>query len=155
MEAQLESYLQEAKARQLSELQEWLRIPSISTLSAHKKDVRRAAEWLADNMRNAGLENIQIIDSDTQPMVYADWLHAGSDKPTVLIYGHFDVQPVDPLNLWHTPPFEPAVRGADLVATCTTGAAFVLKFIVLAALSFFIAMGYGELAVAASAASAA
>jgi acetylornithine deacetylase/succinyl-diaminopimelate desuccinylase-like protein len=62
------------------------------------------------------LENIHIIDTETQPMVYAEWLHAGEDKPTVLIYGHFDVQPVDPLELWHTPPFEPTVRGEDLFA---------------------------------------
>jgi acetylornithine deacetylase/succinyl-diaminopimelate desuccinylase-like protein len=114
MEPKVESYLQEAKARQVAELQEWLRIPSISTLSAHKGDVQRAAQWLAENMRKAGLENISIIDSETQPMVYADWLHAGSDKPTVLIYGHFDVQPVDPLDLWQSPPFEPTVRGDDL-----------------------------------------
>lgn len=112
----LEGYLQDAKPRQLAELQEWLRIPSISALSAHKQDVLAAAEWLADNMRQAGLENIEVIHTATQPMVYADWLHAGSDKPTVLIYGHFDVQPVDPLKLWHTPPFEPTVRGDDLYA---------------------------------------
>jgi acetylornithine deacetylase/succinyl-diaminopimelate desuccinylase-like protein len=116
MEAKVDSYLQDAKARQLAELQEWLRIPSISTLSAHKADVMAAAEWLVANMTAAGLENIQIIKTATQPMVYADWLHAGNDKPTILIYGHFDVQPVDPLNLWHTPPFEPTVRGDDLFA---------------------------------------
>ncbi|MCC6454044.1 MAG: dipeptidase [Caldilineaceae bacterium] len=116
MEPKLNTYLHDAQPRQLAELQEWLRIPSISTLSAHKGDVHRAAEWLVTNMRQAGLENITLIDTDTQPMVYADWLHAGSDRPTVLIYGHFDVQPVDPLNLWHTPPFEPTVRGDDLFA---------------------------------------
>src|SRR5688572_19686895 len=116
MEAKLDTYLQEAKTRQLNELQAWLRIPSISTLSAHKPDVQHAAEWLAENMRQAGLENVTVINTDTQPMVYADWLHAGSDKPTVLIYGHFDVQPVDPLDLWQSPPFEPTVRGDDLFA---------------------------------------
>jgi acetylornithine deacetylase/succinyl-diaminopimelate desuccinylase-like protein len=116
MEANLDTYLQQAKARHLTELQDWLRIPSISTLSAHKGDVRRAADWLADMMRQGGLENVRVIDTDTQPMVYGDWLHAGSDKPTVLIYGHFDVQPVDPLNLWHTLPFEPTVRGDNLFA---------------------------------------
>ena len=116
MEQTLDQFLQDAKPRQLTELQEWLRIPSISTLTAHKGDVRRAAEWLVANMRQAGLENITLIDTDTQPMVYADWLHAGVDKPTVLIYGHFDVQPVDPVSLWHTPPFEPTLRGEDLFA---------------------------------------
>ena len=116
MQPAVDSYLQNAKTRQLTELQDWLRIPSISTLTAHKPDVVRAAQWLAANMQQAGLENITVIETATQPMVYADWLHAGSDKPTVLIYGHFDVQPVDPLNLWHTPPFEPTVRGDDLFA---------------------------------------
>ncbi len=116
MQSTLDTYLGEAKPRQLAELQDWLRIPSISTLSAHKVEVRRAAQWLVHNMRQAGLENITLIDTDSQPMVYADWLHAGDDKPTVLIYGHFDVQPVDPLDLWHTPPFEPTVRGDDLFA---------------------------------------
>src|SRR3954453_11900862 len=115
-DSDLQHYLQENKARQLSELQDWLRIPSISTLSSHKGDVLRAAEWLAADMRQAGLENIEVIKTDTQPMVYADWLHAGKEKPTILIYGHFDVQPVDPLNLWQTPPFEPTVRGDDLYA---------------------------------------
>ena len=116
MESTLDAYLHTAQARQLTELQDWLRIPSISTLSAHKGDVERAATWLADNMRQAGLENVTVINTDTHPMVYADWLHAGSDAPTILIYGHFDVQPVDPLNLWQTPPFEPTVRGDDLFA---------------------------------------
>ena len=116
MEPKLDTYLRDAQARLLNELQDWLRIPSISTLAAHKGDVQNAATWLVDNMRAAGLENVTLIDTDTLPMVYADWLHAGSDKPTVLIYGHFDVQPVDPLNLWDTPPFEPTVRGDDLFA---------------------------------------
>jgi acetylornithine deacetylase/succinyl-diaminopimelate desuccinylase-like protein len=116
MDAQLDTYLHDAEPRQLAELQGWLRIPSISTLSEHKTDVRRAAEWLVENLRQAGLENVAIIDTDTQPMVYADWLHAGPERPTILIYGHFDVQPVDPLNQWQTPPFEPTVRGDDLYA---------------------------------------
>lgn len=116
MDSQLDSYLQNAKPRQVAELQDWLRIPSISTLSAHKGDVRRAAEWAAANMRQAGLENIAIIDTKSQPMVFGDWLHAGDNRPTILIYGHFDVQPVDPINLWETPPFEPTVRGDNLFA---------------------------------------
>ena len=116
MDAQLDTYLRDAEPRQLAELQEWLRIPSISTLSEHKKDVRRAAEWLVEMLRQAGLENAAIIDTDTQPMVYAEWLHAGPERPTVLIYGHFDVQPVDPLDQWQTPPFEPTVRGDNLFA---------------------------------------
>jgi acetylornithine deacetylase/succinyl-diaminopimelate desuccinylase-like protein len=116
MATQLDQYLHQAKPRQLDELQAWLRIPSISTLSAHKADVQRAADWLADHCRHIGLDHVQVIATSTQPMVYADWLHAGPDRPTLLIYGHFDVQPVDPLPLWHTPPFIPTVRGDDLFA---------------------------------------
>ena len=114
------SYLHNAQARQLDELCDWLRIPSISTLPNHKEDVQRAAEWLADDLRRAGLENVEIITTPAHPLVYADWLHAGSDKPTMLVYGHFDVQPVDPVDKWQTPPFEPTVKpgkmGADLYA---------------------------------------
>ncbi len=116
MDTKLEQYLQHARPRQLEELQAWLRIPSISTLSAHKADVQRAADWLADHCRQIGLEHVRVISTATQPMVYAEWLHAGPDQPTILIYGHFDVQPVDPLHLWHTPPFEPTLRGDDLFA---------------------------------------
>jgi len=112
----LNTYLQDAQPRQLAELQEWLRIPSISTLAEHRPDVKQAATWLMAQMRQAGLDNVELIETATQPMVYADWLHVGPDKPTVLIYGHFDVQPVDPLPLWATPPFEPTVRGENLYA---------------------------------------
>lgn len=112
----LERYLHDAQPRQLAELQEWLRIPSISTLSEHKGDVLQAATWLMAQMRQAGLENVELIETATQPMVYADWLRAGAHRPTVLIYGHFDVQPVDPLPLWHMPPFEPTVAGDNLFA---------------------------------------
>jgi len=116
MDPQLAAYLSAARARQLDELQDWLRIPSISALSAHKADVRRAAEWAAASLRQAGMEHVEVIETATQPMVYADWLHAGPDRPTVLMYGHFDVQPVDPLHLWQSPPFTPTVRGDDLYA---------------------------------------
>lgn len=112
----LDQYLQDAQPRQLDELQQWLRIPSISTLTEHKPDVKQAAAWLMDQMQRAGLEHVELIETETQPMVYADWLHAGDDRPTLLIYGHFDVQPVDPLHLWQTPPFEPTVRGDNLYA---------------------------------------
>ena len=112
----LAAYLQSARSRQLEELEEWLRIPSISTLPAHKQDVRRAAEWLVDHLRQIGLHNVRLIESDIHPLVYADWLDAGPDAPTVLCYGHFDVQPVDPLDKWATPPFEPTLRGDDLYA---------------------------------------
>ncbi len=113
---ELKDYLQAARGRQLEELQEWLRIPSISALPNHKQDVQQAAEWLAEQLRRSGLEHVQVIPSDIHPLVYADWLHAGADAPTLLCYGHFDVQPVDPLEKWTTPPFAPALRGDDLFA---------------------------------------
>ena len=116
MDAQLDAYLKAATDRQRDELQSWLRIPSISTLAAHKADVAQAATWLADHLRQIGLEHVRVIETATQPMVYADWLHAGPTQPTVLIYGHFDVQPVDPLEQWQTPPFTPTLRGDDLYA---------------------------------------
>ncbi len=113
---ELETYLQEAEPSQLKELSEWLRIPSVSTLPEHKEDVERAAAWLAQKMTSIGLDNVQIIPTGGHPIVYADWLHAGTGAPTVLVYGHYDVQPIDPLEMWTSPPFEPAVRGDDLFA---------------------------------------
>ena len=116
MNPQVEHYLVAEADRQLAELMEWLRIPSISTLAAHRQDVLRAAEWLAAQLRHIGLDNVSVIKTETQPMVYAEWLHAGPEAPVVLIYGHFDVQPVDPLDQWATPPFAPEVRDGNLYA---------------------------------------
>jgi acetylornithine deacetylase/succinyl-diaminopimelate desuccinylase-like protein len=87
----------ENHARFLGELKDLLRIPSISTLPEHKDDCRRAAEFLVSELKRIGMENIRLIDTQGHPLVYADWLHA-SGKPTVLIYGHYDVQPTDPID---------------------------------------------------------
>lgn len=116
MEASTAAYLAESRSRQLAELIDWLRIPSISTLPEHAADVHRAAVWLTQALQRAGLEHVELIETDLHPLVYADWLHAGPSAPTLLIYGHFDVQPADPLDEWHAPPFEPTQRGDDLVA---------------------------------------
>ncbi len=113
IDPKLSTYLTQAMPRQLAELTEWLAIPSISTLSVNRGDVLAAAQWLAANFTAAGLENVAILptgDGAGHPVVYADWLHAGADRPTVLIYGHYDVQPVDPVSKWHTPPFTPTVQ---------------------------------------------
>ncbi len=112
----LDAFLQNAQPRQLAELSEWLRIPSVSTQSQHNEDVKRAADWLARKMTAIGLQNVEVIRAGGHPIVYGDWLHAAAAAPTVLIYGHYDVQPVDPLELWTSPPFEPSVRGEDLFA---------------------------------------
>ena len=93
----------------------FLRIPSISALPAHADDCRAAAEWLADALTAAGLEHVEVVETGGHPVVYADWLHA-PDAPTVLVYGHYDVQPVDPLDLWTSPPFEPVVVGDRILA---------------------------------------
>ena len=102
-------YLAANQDRYLKELVEFLSIPSVSSLKEHKADVAKAAEWVAARLQAAGIENVQILPTGGHPVVYGDWMHA-PDKPTVLIYGHFDTQPVDPLELWTQPPFEPAVK---------------------------------------------
>ena len=109
------AFVDQNKDRFLEELKEFLRIPSISTLPDHAGEVRRAAEFVAASLRQAGLENVEIIPTAKHPLVYADWMHAPG-KPTVLCYGHYDVQPPDPLELWVTPPFEPAIRDGNLYA---------------------------------------
>lgn len=112
-------YLAQNQERFDSELLDFLRIPSISALPEHAKDVQQAAEWVADRLRKAGVENVEILPTGGHPVVYGDWLHA-EDKPTILIYGHFDVQPVDPLHLWTNPPFEPTVDGDRIYARGAT-----------------------------------
>jgi acetylornithine deacetylase/succinyl-diaminopimelate desuccinylase-like protein len=109
------AFVENNKDRLLNELKDFLRIPSVSTLPEHAGDIRRAAGFVADSLRAAGLENIEIIPTAKHPLVYADWLHAPG-KPTVLCYGHYDVQPPDPLELWTSPPFEPVVRDGNLYA---------------------------------------
>src|SRR5450755_3714142 len=103
------------QARFLEELKSLLRIPSISTLPEHAGDVRRAAESLARELGRIGLEHVRVIETSGHPLVYGDWLHAAG-KPTCLAYGHYDVQPPDPLDEWHTPPFEPTERNGNLYA---------------------------------------
>lgn len=113
------AYFADNREKHLNELKQWLSIPSISALSEHKEDVNRAASWLADKLTQAGLENVEIIPTKGHPLVYADHLHAPG-KPTLLVYGHYDVQPVDPLHLWETPPFEPAIRDNKVYARGAT-----------------------------------
>jgi acetylornithine deacetylase/succinyl-diaminopimelate desuccinylase-like protein len=108
-------YIHDHEERLLNELKEFLRIPSISTLPEHAVDVQRAAQFVADHLTAAGMENVRVIPTGRHPLVYADWLHAPG-KPTVLCYGHYDVQPADPLDLWHSPPFEPTIRNGNIYA---------------------------------------
>jgi len=101
--------------RYISELKTYLAIPSISALPGHKDDVRKAAEWTVEELTRVGLENARIEETPGHPIVYAEWLHA-EGAPTILFYGHYDVQPVDPLDLWESPPFEATVRDGELYA---------------------------------------
>ncbi len=109
------NYYQEHRDEYLTGLQTFLRIPSISTLSEHKPDIRRAAEFVLEDLRAAGLQKAELIEGEGNPLVYAEWTGAPG-KPTLLMYGHYDVQPPDPLDEWKSPPFEPTVRGDDLFA---------------------------------------
>jgi acetylornithine deacetylase/succinyl-diaminopimelate desuccinylase-like protein len=99
----------------VDQLKEYLAIPSISALPQHQQDVRRCAEWTADEMRRIGMENVRLVETPGHPVVYGDWLHA-EGAPTILFYGHYDVQPVDPLDLWESPPFEATVRDGEIYA---------------------------------------
>lgn len=105
----LEAHLDATHEARLASYQEFLRIPSISTLPEHAGDMRAAAAWLAAAFQEAGLEHVEVSETNGHPVVYADWLHA-EGAPTVIVYGHYDVQPVDPLELWTTPPFEPVIE---------------------------------------------
>jgi acetylornithine deacetylase/succinyl-diaminopimelate desuccinylase-like protein len=108
-----DAFIEVNRQRFLEELKDFLRIPSISTLPEHRPDLDRAAEFVVNSLRGAGLESVEIIHTGKHPLLYADWLHMPG-KPTVLCYGHYDVQPADPLNLWTTPPFEPSVRDGSI-----------------------------------------
>ena len=108
----IREYVADHKSTLLSDLDEWLRIPGISAQPDRHGDVRRSAEWLADALRRAGFPTVELWDDGPWlPAVYAEWPSADPDAPTVLVYGHHDVQPVDPIELWHTDPFDPTIDG--------------------------------------------
>ena len=115
MQGQVETYIREHEQGFLADLNGWLRIPSISTLPEHKDDIRKAAEYAANKLRSIGFEQVQVIPTQGHPLVYGEWLKAAG-KPTLLMYGHYDVQPVDPIELWESPPFEPTIRNGNLYA---------------------------------------
>ncbi len=109
------SYIESNKDRYLSELKDFLAIPSVSSQSNHNSDIQRCAQWVADHMGSIGMQNVKIMPTPGHPVVYSEWLGA-QGAPTVLFYGHYDVQPVDPLNLWTSPPFEMSIRGENIFA---------------------------------------
>src|ERR1035437_7800618 len=108
----VEPYIESNRERFLCELKEFLSIPSISALPQHRPDIERASEFVARKLREAGLEKVERIPTEGHPLVYAEWMGARG-MPTVLCYGHYDVQPPDPLGEWMTPPFEPSVRNQN------------------------------------------
>ena len=110
---ELTGYIDSRKDAYLDELKEFLRIPSVSAQSEHKQDVERAANWVAEKLRAAGLDNVEIVPTKLHPLVYGESLHAPG-KPTILFYGHYDVQPAEPLDLWTSPAWDPTVRDGNL-----------------------------------------
>lgn len=119
MSSPIEKAIEHARANRdqyLAGYHDLLRIPSVSTDPAYKADLERCADWIVAEMTRIGLKNCRKMPTDGHSMIYGEWLEAGDDKPTVLVYSHYDVQPVDPLDLWQTPPFEPTVRDGKLYA---------------------------------------
>ncbi|MGB5850574.1 MAG: dipeptidase, partial [Ignavibacteriaceae bacterium] len=112
-------YINTNNSSYIEELKTFLRIKSISTDVNHKKDMLKGAEFVSNKLKDAGINKVRIIKTNGHPLVYAEWLNAPG-KPTVLIYGHYDVQPVDPIELWDTPPFEPAIRNGKIYARGAT-----------------------------------
>jgi len=110
------SYLKNHQREFLSEFTKFLEIPSISTLPENQEDIQRAAEFLCQKLRSLGIENVQAYPTKRHPIIYGDYLHAGANQPTALIYGHYDVQPVDPIELWRNDPFKPVIEGENLYA---------------------------------------
>ncbi len=116
---EVQQYLETERERYVEELAAFLRIPSISVGTEHRDDIHQAAEWLAHKLRSAGMEHVEIMETAGNPIVYADWLHA-PDQPTVLVYGHYDVQPADAAEGWDSEPFEPIVKNGKIYARGAT-----------------------------------
>lgn len=115
----ISQYIDKNKNNYINELKEFLKIPSISTDPEHKKDINKCADFVKTKLQDAGLNKVKIFKTEGHPLVYGEWLKA-KGKPTVLIYGHYDVQPVDPIELWDTPPFEPTIKSNKIFARGAT-----------------------------------
>ena len=107
------NHIKENNANYINELIEYLKIPSISTLEENKGDMQKCASFVADKLKEAGMDKVEIFQTAGHPLVYGEWLGAPG-QPTVLFYGHYDVQPVDPLDLWDSPPFEPVIKDGKI-----------------------------------------
>lgn len=113
------SYIKSNEQNYINELKEFLRIPSISTLPENNEDTRRCAKFVAEKLKNAGMSRVEIFQTEGHPIVYGEWLGAPG-KPTLLVYGHYDVQPVDPIELWDSPPFDPVIKDGKIYARGAT-----------------------------------
>lgn len=111
----IDNFIHTSSDRYIRELTEYLAIPSVSAVPEHRDDVRRCAEWTAGSLRHAGLEHVQLFETPGHPIVYGDWLHA-PEATTILCYGHYDVQPADPIEQWESPPFQATVRNGRIYA---------------------------------------
>ena len=109
-----ETYLERNQSTFVGELVNFVRIPSVSAVSEHFDDVVKAGNWVVERLKTAGISNASLMHTETHPVVYGDWLNAGTHKPTILIYGHFDVQPADPFELWDNPPFDPQIKDGKI-----------------------------------------
>ncbi len=114
------AYVRSHREKFLEALQQFLRIPSVSTTSEHAQDIQEAANWVATTLRSLGMANVRVYPTNRHPVVYGESLAAGPDAPTILVYGHYDVQPAEPLELWESPPFEPTIRGEHIYARGAT-----------------------------------
>jgi len=112
-------YINENREIFINELKDFLRIPSISTLAENKKDINYCANFVMEKLKQAGMSRVEVFQSEGHPIVYGEWLGAPG-KPTILIYGHYDVQPVDPIDLWDSPPFEPTIKDGKIYARGAT-----------------------------------
>ena len=120
----LNGYIESQHDQHLSDLYELLRIPSVSAQTQHKADIEKAAQWVAERLRRAGLKTVEIVPTKLHPLVYGESLQAPG-KPTVLFYGHYDVQPPEPLDLWTSPAFVPTIRDGNLYALCSPMGALI------------------------------
>ncbi|MEO1655556.1 MAG: M20/M25/M40 family metallo-hydrolase, partial [Bacteroidota bacterium] len=111
----MKTYIENNRERFIEELLELLRIPSISTDSQYAPDIQKAAEFVLDKLKKAGLDKVELCPTAGYPIVYGEKI-MGENLPTVLVYGHYDVQPPDPLDLWHSPPFEPVIKDEKIYA---------------------------------------
>ncbi len=110
------NYIENEEQRYLDELNSFLKFPSISADPGHKQDMADCADWLMGRIKDAGIGDVRLMETPGHPIIYAEWKGAGENAPTLLVYGHYDVQPADPIDLWDTPPFEPQVRDGFLYA---------------------------------------